>query len=109
MILFEDARLPHSGSRFLAPERRAGVRLDGLADWPPHMRLEFALLAAERGLSDEELCDRTGLPASAFRRLRQSGCTPYARNFSEARELDALDPTIVVARRVAASREARDA
>lgn len=65
-------------------ERRPTVTAEAFAQWPEHMRREFALLAAEAGLDDARVGARSGIAPAALVRAR-AGIGLFALTYSEAR------------------------
>lgn len=88
LILFPTYRVP---SALALPENPApGVTAARFACWPDHVRREFAALAAEAGLSDRAVRDRTGIAPEALARARETAGL-FALVYSEARVVEGDD------------------
>jgi hypothetical protein len=86
LMLFPTYDLPSTRLRHVEI-REPVITAERFAEWPEHMRREFALLAAEAGLKDAVVRNRTGITADALERARQS-TRLFALSYSESRVLD---------------------
>lgn len=68
------------------------IKREAFAAWPQHMQHEFALLAREKSggdrLKPRTIAGLTGIPGKVVQQALDDGCKPFARSFSEARELE---------------------
>lgn len=87
LILFPTYELPSTLYAHVEEERRPVISADAFADWPEHMRREFALLTAEAGIADVKVRERTGITPEALERARQSKGL-FALTYAEFRVLD---------------------
>lgn len=74
------------------------ISAETFAEWPDHMRREFALIAAEAGHSDQTVCARTGITAAALRRARATTGV-FALDFKDVNPLDEAEEQRLVMRR----------
>jgi hypothetical protein len=72
LMLFPTYELPSTLYAHVEEERRPVISAKAFAEWPEHMRREFAALTAEAGIADAEVRERTGITPKALERARQS-------------------------------------
>ena len=86
LILFPTYEVPSTLFAHVQETGAAKISAEAFAEWPEHMRREFAALTAEAGIADDHVRERTGITPEALERARQSKGL-FALNFSEARVL----------------------
>ncbi|MDB5582809.1 MAG: hypothetical protein JWR80_7985 [Bradyrhizobium sp.] len=90
MILFESYAVP-SRSFYIEQRAAPNITAESFAAMPAHMRSEFALLAAERGLAPAKVRDATGIAMADLFRARQEK-HHFALSYSEAKVLEEDGP-----------------
>lgn len=85
--LFTALNLPSMRFQYRPEGKAPEITAEAFACWPEHMRREFALLAAEAGLSDRAVCKGTGIATVALGRARETKGL-HALSFAEFRAID---------------------
>jgi hypothetical protein len=87
LMLFPTYALPSTLYAHAEEARRPVISAAVFAEWPEHMRREFAALTAEAGIADADVRERTGITPKALERARQSKCL-FALSYAEFDVLD---------------------